>query len=62
MILDFDALLAEANAWLLDQRSDRALCPCAIAYFKARFCLPQSTVDRIRRDEAQRRDDERGAR
>lgn len=51
MTLDLDALLDEANRWLLEQRSDRALSPDEIAYFRRRFCLPQYIVDAIRRDE-----------
>ena len=51
MTLDLDALHREADAWLLDQRTDRALSPRAIAYFRSRFCLPWFIVDAIRRDE-----------
>jgi len=51
MILDLDALRDEANAWLIAQRTDRALDPQAVAHFKARFCLPWWIVDAIRRDE-----------
>jgi hypothetical protein len=56
VILNLDALRDEANRWLLDQRSDRALPPDVIAYFRSRFCLPQYIMDLIRRDDDRERD------
>ena len=57
MILDLDALRDEANRWLLAQRADRALCPCAISYFRSRFCLPSFIVDAVRREGEKERGD-----
>jgi len=49
--VDLDALQREAEAWLREQKCDRALCPCAVAYFRAHFCLPWFVVEAMRRDE-----------
>lgn len=49
MILDLDALEREADAWLLAQPTDRALCPCEVTFFRRRFCLPWPLVDLLRR-------------
>ena len=51
MILGLNALRDEANRWLLEQRTDRALSPSAIAHFRSHFCLPWWLVEAIRRDE-----------
>jgi hypothetical protein len=51
VILDLNELSRQADAWLLAQPCGRALCPCAITYFRSRFCLPWFLADAIRRDE-----------
>ena len=50
-VIDLDKLRDEAHAWLADQPPNRALCPCAIDYFRKRFCLPTWLVDAVERDE-----------
>ena len=63
MILDLNVLRDEANAWLLDQRCNRALAEAAIERFRARYCLPWFVVDAIRpRKEKERGCSERRAR
>ena len=63
MTLDLNQLRREANDWLLQQPTDRALPPHAVAYFRAHFCLPWWLVEAIQRDEEKdaRQDDGRGA-
>ena len=54
-VIDLEALAAEAQAWLLAQRCDRALDAFAIAHFRSRFCLPAWLIEAIEREEAKER-------
>jgi hypothetical protein len=45
-----DLLKREADDWLREQPSDVPLCPCAVVYFKRRFCLPWPLVKALRRE------------
>lgn len=49
--VDLDALRRDADRWLQQQRSDRALDVFAVAYFKRHFCLPWFVVEALARDE-----------
>jgi hypothetical protein len=39
-IINLSALERQADAWLLALRTDRALCPCEIQFFRKTFCIP----------------------